>query len=182
MILLFALFLNGALISVPFWIWFAKKNKNNKQTAVIGGILLVMGSFLTTFYIGVIDSMIYMFILGFTMGNLWVLTTIYFSDVLDERVVLTHSDVRGATVGVVGFLSRLSRGAQISIFALIHIFTGFVEGSTTQTALAQFGIRLHISVIPAIILLICTIIFWKKYPLTPEKTFEIKRQLKELGF
>ncbi|MHA1659053.1 MAG: MFS transporter [Promethearchaeota archaeon] len=182
MILLFALFLNGALISVPFWIWFAKKNKNNKQTAVIGGILLVMGSFLTTFYIGVIDSMIYMFILGFTMGNLWVLTTIYFSDVLDERVVLTHSDVRGATVGVVGFLSRLSRGAQISIFALIHILTGFVEGSTTQPPLAQFGIRLHMSVIPAIILLICTIIFWKKYPLTPEKTLEIKKQLKELGF
>ncbi len=182
MILLFATFLTGALISVPFWTWFAKKNENNKQTAVIGGFLLVMGCILTTFYIGVIDSMIYMLILGFTMGNLWVLTTIYFSDVLDERVVLTRSDVRGATVGVVAFLSRLSRGAQITIFAFIHILTGFVEGATTQSASAQLGIRLHMSVIPAIILLICTIIFWKKYPLTPEKTSEIRKQLKEFGF
>ncbi|MBA7698751.1 hypothetical protein ES703_107433 [subsurface metagenome] len=182
MILLFATFLTGALISVPFWTWFAKKNENNKQTAVIGGFLLVMGCILTTFYIGVIDSMIYMLILGFTMGNLWVLTTIYFSDVLDERVVLTRSDVRGATVGVVAFLSRLSRGAQITIFAFIHILTGFVEGATSQSASAQLGIRLHMSVIPAIILLICTIIFWKKYPLTPEKTSEIRKQLKEFGF
>jgi len=182
MILLFALFLNGALVSVPFWTWFAKKNNNNKKTAVIGGFLLVIGSFLTAFYIGVIDSMIYMFILGFTMGNLWVLTTIYFSDVLDERVVLTRSDVRGATVGVVAFLSRLSRGVQIAIFGLIHILTGFVEGAATQSDLAQLGIRLHMSVIPAIILLICTIIFWKKYPLTPEKTLEIRKQLREFGF
>jgi len=182
MILLFAAFLNGAIVSVPFWIWFAKRNKNNKQTAVIGGVLLVIGCLLTAFYIGVIDSMIYMVILGFTMGNFWVLTSIYFSDVLDERVVLTRSDVRGATVGVVAFLSRLSRGAQIAIFAIIHVLTGFVEGQTSQSASAQLGIRLHMSVIPAIILLICMIIFWKKYPLTPEKTFEIRKQLKEFGF
>jgi len=182
MILLFALFLNGALVSVPFWTWFAKKRNNNKQTAVIGGILLVIGTFLTTFYIGVIDSMIYMFILGFTMGNLWVLTSIYFSDVLDERVVLTRSDVRGATVGVLSFMSRLSRGAQIAIFTLIHVLTGLVEGATTQSASAQIGIRLHMSVIPAIILAICTFIFWKRYPLTPDKTLEIRKQLREFGF
>lgn len=181
-ILLFAMFLNGALISVPFWIYFNKRLNNNKKSAVIGGITLTCGSFITFFYTGVYDSMVYIFILGFTMGNLWALTSLYFADVLDERVALTRSPVRGTTVGVHNFFFRLSRGAQIAIFAIVHILTGFVAGSQEQTELAKLGIRLHMSVIPAIILLICTIIFWKKYPLTPEKSLEIRKQIQELGF
>ena len=116
------------------------------------------------------------------MGNLWVLIPVYFSDVLDERVVLTRSDVRGTTVGVQNFFTRLSRGVQISIFAIVHILTGFVEGSQTQTDLAKFGVLLHFTVIPSIVLAICTLIYWKKYPLTPEETYKIKMKLKELGF
>jgi GPH family glycoside/pentoside/hexuronide:cation symporter len=181
-ILLFAMFLNGALISVPFWIYINKRLNNNKKSAVIGGITLTCGSFITFFYTGVYDSMVYIFILGFTMGNLWTLTGVYFADVLDERVALTRSPVRGTTVGVLSFFNRLSRGAQIAIFAIVHILTGFVAGSQNQTELAKLGIRLHMSVIPAIILLICTIIFWKRYPLTPEKSLEIKKQIRELGF
>ena len=116
------------------------------------------------------------------MGNLWVLIPVYFSDVLDERVVLIRSDVRGTTVGVTNFFTRLSRGAQIAIFAIVHILTGFVEGAQAQSELAKLGIRLHMTVIPAIVLATCTLIFWKKYPLTPEETYKIKSKLKELGF
>jgi len=42
MILLFMFYLNGTLISVPFWIIFAKKMKNNKKTATIGGFSCAM--------------------------------------------------------------------------------------------------------------------------------------------
>ncbi len=181
-ILLFAMFLNGALISVPIWIYINKRLKNNKKSAVIGGITLTCGTFITFFYTGVYDSMVYIFILGFTMGNLWTLTGVYFADVLDERVALTRSPVRGTTVGVLSFFNRLSRGAQIAIFAIVHVLTGFVAGSQNQTELAKLGVRLHMSVIPAIVLLICTLIFWKKYPLTPEKSLEIRKQIQELGF
>ena len=181
-ILLFAMFLNGALISVPIWIYINKRLKNNKKSAVIGGITLTCGTFITFFYTGVYDSMVYIFILGFTMGNLWTLTGVYFADVLDERVALTRSPVRGTTVGVLSFFNRLSRGAQMAIFAIVHVLTGFVAGSQNQTELAKLGVRLHMSVIPAIVLLICTLIFWKKYPLTPEKSLEIRKQIQELGF
>ncbi len=182
MILLFAFFLTGAIISVPFWIRVAKRIKNNKKTALIGGVCLIAGAFLTTFYTNIFDSMIYQFILGFTMGNFWALMTIYFSDVLDERVVLTKSPNRGTTVGVSAFLSRFARAAQITIFTIVHVLTGFVEGASTQSTAAQIGIRLHMSLIPAIILLICLIIYWKYYPITPEIWMQNKRKLKELGF
>ncbi len=182
MILLFAVFLNGAIISVPFWIWVAKKLKNNKKTALIGGYCLVITTFSTTFYVGIFDSMIYQTLLGFAMGNFWVLLTIYFSDVLDERVILTKSPNRGATVGIASFLNRFARAAQIGIFTIVHILTGFVEGAATQSPAAQVGIRLHMTYIPAVILLICTIIYWVKYPITPEVWMENQKKLKELGF
>ena len=182
MIWLFAPFLQFAIFGVPFWIWLAKRTKNNKKMAVIGGVVLTLSAFSTTFYTGLIDSMIYMAILGFMMANFWALMTIYFSEVLEEKMVLTRSPVRGTTVGVQNFFSRLSRGAQIGIFALIHILTGFQEGSDTQTTLAKIGIRFHMSVIPAIVLAICTLIFYLKHPLTPEKAFNNKKQLKEFGF
>ena len=191
MILIFAFFLNGAIFSVPFWVWVAKKIKNNKKTALIGGVCLIIGSFSTTFYTNVFDSMIYMFILGFSMGNFWALMTIYFSDVLDERVILTKSPNRGTTVGVSAFFSRFARAAQIGIFAIVHILTGFVEGAedyaelaalSPSVDLALIGIRLHMSVIPAIILVICTLIYWKYYPITPKIWMENKQKLKELGF
>ena len=156
--------------------------KNNKKTAVIGGFCLVVGTFLSFFYTSVLDSMIYEFILGFSMGNFWALMTIYFADVLDERITLTRTDVRGTSVGISSFFSRLSRSFQIAIFSIVHILTGFVEGQTAQSALAKYGVRLHMSVIPAIVLVICTTIFWMYYPITPKIWMENKKKLKELGF
>ncbi|GAF83471.1 unnamed protein product, partial [marine sediment metagenome] len=105
-----------------------------------------------------------------------------FADVLDERITITRTDVRGTSVGISSFFSRLSRAFQIAIFSIVHILTGFVEGQTAQTELAKFGVRLHMSVIPAIVLLICTIVFWKLYPITPRIYMENKKKLKELGF
>jgi GPH family glycoside/pentoside/hexuronide:cation symporter len=182
MILLFAIFLNASLISIPIWIKIAKKVKNNKKMAIIGGICLVPATFITPLFTGLIDSLVYMTILGFAMGNYWALFTVYFADVLDERVILTGSPNRGATVGISGFLSRFARAVQIGIFAIMHLLTGFVEGSPTQTLTAQMGIRLHMGVIPAIVLAICLIIYWKKYPITPQVWMENKKKLKELGF
>ncbi len=182
MILLFAPFLQFAIFGVPFWIWFAKRMKNNKKTAVIGGIVLCISAFITPFFTGLIDSMIYMSILGFMMANFWALMTIYFSDVLQERMLKTRSPIRGTAVGVQSFFSRLSRGVQLGIFAIVHILTEFQEGSSTQTGLAKIGIRLHMGIIPAIILAICVLIFYLKHPLTPEIMQDIQRQLKEVGF
>ena len=181
-IILFATFLNAAIISVPFWIWVAKRVQNNRKMAIMGGFLLTGGTLLTAFYLNIFDSMIYQTILGFTMGNFWALMTIYFSDVLDERVILTKSPNRGATVGISAFFSRLSRAAQIGIFTFVHLITGFNETTVTQTPSAQFGIRLHMSVFPALILLICTLIYMWNYPITPQVWMENKKKLKELGF
>lgn len=63
----------------------------------------------------------------------------------------------------------------------MHELTGFAEGAATQPPTAVFGIALHTGIIPAIFMAIGTLVFWKFYDITPEKSAEIKARLKELG-
>jgi len=83
-------------------------------------------------------------------------------------------------MGVYTFFNKFSLIAQGLIFAFVHELTGFNPNLTTQTDLANFGIRLHTAFIPMILTLIGFIIFVKVYNLTPEKTQKIKEQLKKL--
>ena len=71
----------------------------------------------------------------------------------------------------------------------VHIATGFVSGASRledlmaqspTPALALLGIRIHAAVVPAAIMLICTILFWILYDLTPEKVAENRRKLEEM--
>ena len=182
MIYLFAPFLQFAIFGVIFWVMRAKKIQNNKRMALEGGVTLTISALITPLFIGLIDSMIYMAILGFMMANFWALMTIYFADVLQEKMLISRSPIRGTAVGIQNFFSRLSRGVQIGIFTIVHILTGFQEGSGTQTELAKIGIRLHMGIIPALILAVCLLIFYLKHPLTKERMLDIQKQLKEAGF
>jgi len=43
------------------------------------------------------------------------------------------------------------------------------------------GIRIHTAVVPALLVLVMTIIFWRRYDLTPQKAAENRKKLEELG-
>ncbi len=191
LIVLFSSFLTGGIVSVPFWIYLAKRIKNNRKTILIGAFALIIATFIITFHYDELSAIIMNFGLGFAMGNLWTILGLIFADVMDERMVLTKKDTRGATVGVGSFFTRLARGLQVAVFAIVHQLTGFVEGATSYQELALvsptpelalMGIRIHMGVIPCIVLTICTLIFWKIYDLNPEKIKEIKIQIDKLGF
>ena len=51
-----------------------------------------------------------------------------------------------------------------------------------NVGLVLLGIRLLLGIIPACIVLIGAIIFWRFYPLTQEKVLENKAKLLEMGF
>ena len=50
------------------------------------------------------------------------------------------------------------------------MLTGFDQspGAISQTPLAVFGIQIHFALIPAILICIGSIVFWKFYKLTPD--------------
>jgi len=191
-ILIFGLFLLGALISVPFWVHLAKKLDDNKKTFTIGGLVMCAALIPMTFFQTVIDLLIFTFILGIAMGSLWtLLLPVIQPNVLDDFVVNTEKNQKGIQIGLTIFILRLTATIDELLIAIVHTLTGYVEGKETYEEMASagadmtlvmWGIRLLQGVIPAAVLLIGILIFWKYYPLTQDIVKKNKAKLKELGF
>ena len=191
--IIFVIFMVGAFVSFPFWIYYLKKVKNNKKVLVIGGFALSAALFPLSFFQTDIDLFIMLFILGIAMGSMWAFFyTIIEASVIDDFVAKTKKNQKGVLLGMSALLGRLVATIDEAILALVHSATGFPEGVTTFTeletllgadlGLALLGLRLLFGIIPSVILLIGTLIFWKFFPLTQDKVLENKKILEELGF
>ena len=87
---------------------------------------------------------------------------------------------REATYGGIGaFIARLSMILSAIALMLIQLISGFDTQLETQTSEGLLGLRLSISIVPAIGLLIGIIIF-KFFPLNYKKFTEQQERLKEL--
>ncbi len=193
MTVFFAIFLTGALISVPFWMKILKKTGNNtKKVYTIGSFSLCVALIPLTFFQTFIDLGILMFIVGFAMGCVWTMGIPWIlSNVQDDYLVRTGKNQKGIVIGTWMLTGLFTAFIDELIIASVFGLTGFVAGYDTYEGLAAvvpdmgpiiWGIRLLVGVIPMVLILIGTIIFWKLYPLTQEKVMENKAKLKELGF
>jgi Na+/melibiose symporter-like transporter len=189
---IFAALLSGALISIPFWRFLLKKLNNTKNVLSIGGVVLSISLIPMSLFTDLIAFIIIIFIAGFCMGAMW---SFFFpvieANVMDDYVVRTGKNQKGVLAGSSAVLHRLTAFFDEIIIATVFSITGFVEGYDNYTDLAAavvnidlviWGIRLMAGIIPTIIILAGTLIFWKFYPLTPEIVLENKRKLRELGF
>jgi len=93
-----------------------------------------------------------------------------FADIIDESIIDTKKRKEGIYNGFQTFVSRAALVIQAVSFSVVHMLTGFDQspGATSQTGLAIFGIQIHFALIPAILILIGAIVFWKFYKLTPD--------------
>ena len=192
MIPFLALFLLGSLISIPIWLKFLKKMNNNKKTYVIGSLILVALTVPLTFFQGDISLMIIIFLVGFGNGCVWTIgMPVLYSNAQDDFVVRTGKNQKGIMVGTWAVIGLVTAFIDEALITLVFTLTGFDAGlvdyaalvaSGANVALVQLGIRLLLGVIPACVILIGTLVFWKFYPLTQEKVLENKAKLLELGF
>ncbi len=192
MIPFLALFLLGSLISIPVWLKILKKTNNNKRTYVIGSLLLVAITIPMTFFIGDIMLMIILFFVGFANGCVWTIgMPVLYSNAQDDFVVRTGKNQKGIMVGTWAVIGLVTAFIDEALITLVFTITGFNAGlvdfdalvaSGANVELVQWGIRFLLGVIPALLILAGTLIFWKFYPLTQEKVLENKAKLLELGF
>jgi GPH family glycoside/pentoside/hexuronide:cation symporter len=174
-------FLVGAVLSTPLWIKYANKKNNNKQVYIISAIVLAVFSIPLSFILDYYVIIIIFVFWGTGLGGFWALNRLILSDAVDEAVVKTKKREEGIYSGVMMFFNRLAIIVQVLIFAVVHTLTGFVEGANTQSAQAQFGIQLHLGLIPMIVMSITILIFWKLYDLTPSKLEHVQSELKQIG-
>ncbi len=171
-------FLISVLVFTPVWVKVMHKLNDNRKLAIITGAMLTALTtpmIFTNTYLGFLLSMI---LWGIPLGAFWMIQPVILADVIDESVVRTGERKEGIYNGFQQFFSRLAIVVQALSFATVHIMTGFVEGASVQTPLAQWGIHVHLALIPIIAMIIGLIIFYKFYNLTPEKIHE--NQLKIL--
>lgn len=179
--LLMVAFLLGSLISIPLWVKYARKVDNNRKIMIIAAFMSSIFALPMIILDTFIGWAIILFLWGIGIAGMFILEAVVFADIIDESVIETGKRREGMYNGFYVFINRLSIVFQAIIFAVVHELTGFVEGAETQSESAIWGIRLTMSVIPVFFLLVGTLIFWKLYDITPEKSNIIKAKLKELN-
>ncbi|MBD3253436.1 MAG: MFS transporter, partial [Candidatus Lokiarchaeota archaeon] len=167
----------GALFAIPIWIKLANRKNNNRQIYIISALFLAFASIPLTLFADYFILLIFIIIWGAGLGGFWAINRVILSEAVDEAVVNTGKREEGIYTGIMMFFNRLAIIVQVLIFVFVHSFTGFVEGAATQSELAQIGIRLHIGLIPMIVLLLGTLYFVRTYDLTPGKVEEIQNKL-----
>ena len=180
----------GALVSVPLWTIVSHRVNNNKKVSLVAGVAMFFSFIPLIFVRDVTGWAVCMLFFGVTVGGQWFMDPPTMGDVLDDLAVRTGRREQGIYYGYQAFFIRLGQVTIALTISVTHMLTGYVEGVTSQAdlisksptpELALFGIRIHSAIVPAIIVLICILLFWKWYDLTPEKVAENKRKLKELG-
>jgi len=192
MIPLLGALLLGSLISIPVWLKILKKTNNNKKTYIIGSLILCALTVPIGFFQTEIDLMIMLFFFGIGNGCVWTIgMPVLYSNAQDDFVVRTGKNQKGILVGTWAVIGLITAFIDEALITLVFTFTGFEAGIPDYTALVasganvelvQLGIRLLLGIIPALLILVGTLIFWKFYPLTQEKVLENKAKLLELGF
>jgi GPH family glycoside/pentoside/hexuronide:cation symporter len=193
-IMLMATFLIGAMISVIFWHKYLKKVNNTKRVYTIGGFILCAALIPLSFFVTIFDLLIFFFIAGMAMGCIWILgVPVVLSDVQDDYVVRTGKNQKGMLLGTWALISRFTSFFDELFILIVFTITMWPTGvlieslqdlidSGANVELIQWGLRFLIGIIPMCVLLIGVLVFWKFYPLDPEKVAENKVKLEELGF
>lgn len=186
--LIMAFLLLGMFVSMPIWGKIADWTNNDRRTMIIAAAVLTIGTFPLMFISNYYVMIGAIFIWGFCEGGYWVMLGPVFSIAIDESVVLTGRRTEGTYQGFQTFVSRAALVIQALTFSIIHTLTGFKPGSgipdvplPEQTPIAILGIQIHFALVPAILMLIATIILWRYFKITPDVVKANKEKIDALG-
>lgn len=188
--IIYATMLIGALVSTPIWMVISKRANNNRKISLIGGFVMFIAFIPMIFVVDLLGWLICLIIFGISLGGQWFMDPPTMGDVLDDIAVKTGKRDPGVYYGYQAFFIKLGQTTIAVTIAIVHTLTGFVAGAPSLALLmamsptpelALFGIRIHSAIVPAILVLITTLIFWKWYDLTPDKVIDNKAKLKDLG-
>ncbi|MBN2154487.1 MAG: MFS transporter [Candidatus Lokiarchaeota archaeon] len=175
-----AALLIGVILSVPIWTWVARK-LGNRKAFILGGLASTVWLFEFFFFAdNLISGIIITFFLGISISAMWTLMYPGLSDVLDEIAVKTGKRNEGIFVGIRTFFGRFAIVIQAVAIGVIHNITGY-DPELPATLIVQWGVRIHMSLVPALFYLLGTILMICMYNLTKEKVEDIKKELSRLN-
>lgn len=181
----------GALISTPLWVTVSQKVNDNRKMSIVAGLLMTASFVPMVFAVTRGQWIATLVLFGVSLGGQWFMDPPTMGDVLDDVAVRTGKREQSIYYGWQTFITRFSEALKALVIAAAHIATGFVEGAPTlagqQAAnpdgwrLMLFGIRIHTAIVPAILVLVATLLFWRWFDLSPQKAAENRKKLAEMG-
>ncbi len=170
----------GFALFIPFWANVAKKyghEKTMKLGALLVSLALTSGLWITTLW----ETILVQFVGGIAFGGFVIMIGPSTADVNDEFTITTGRHQEGTLAGIRTFFFRFSLIFQALIITVVHILTGYnPDPHAVQTPLAQWGIRIHLALIPSLLTLVGFFILYRFYDLKEEKKQSIKKKLKEM--
>ncbi|MHA1466781.1 MAG: MFS transporter [Promethearchaeota archaeon] len=175
------LLLVGVMAGIPLWMYYNKKSGDNRKTMIYAAIALMIITIFFTVITNLTTLLILVFIWGMALGGFWTIYYVVFSDVIDEAIVESGKRQEGLYQGLRRFFGNIAKVITAFSFAAVHEMTGFNEVADVQTPLADTGILLLFGIIPAIIMAVGFVIFWKFFDKNKKKTKMIKEKLLQLN-
>ncbi|MFX0186134.1 MAG: MFS transporter [Candidatus Hodarchaeota archaeon] len=169
------------MVSVPFWVIFARKYGN--VTTFIVGIFLSGAAYipylwLTTWQ----EATFYSAFRGIASSCYTVMVLPITSDCYDEVTNACERHQEATLFGIRVIFLRIAVILQALIIGGIHILTGYTQDlNAVQTSLAVWGVRVHQALIPMIFCFVAGVIMLIGYDLKGEKLYTLKANLRDKG-
>jgi len=177
-----------SFLSIPFWMKTTKKI-GARKTYLYALIWIVI---LTPVYLifgwNLISALIISGLISAGAVGVDVSFTAVYSEAIDNAAVQTGTREETSYLGVLRFFTATAIVWQIFIFMIVASITGYdpsidywSKSPDGPPLLIKVGLNMQVTVIPASILLIAVIIFYKFNDLTKEVAMENKKKLIDMG-
>jgi GPH family glycoside/pentoside/hexuronide:cation symporter len=180
----FGLLMLSCILSLPLWLWFARR-RNKQQAYLVGmSVFLVVEASMFLVRPGQMTFTLVLAVLaGIGIATAYVLPESIFPDILEWDELRTRRRQEGVYYGVRAFVRKLTTG--LTMFAALQFlgWSGYrtpPEGvsSFQQSVAALTAIRILVSPVGATMLIAALALAWF-YPLTRERHARIHRLLNQ---
>jgi GPH family glycoside/pentoside/hexuronide:cation symporter len=165
---------------VPLWMKVAKRiglKKSYFYALILTSISTASIIFARTYTLLIILAAIG----GIGHGGQGVILQAIYSEAIDNATLISGKREESSYVGIMRFFSATAIFWQILIFAIVGTITGYdPQLGTKNSDFAKLGLLLQMSLIPATLMFISSLIFFNLYTITKETAMENKKRLIEM--
>ncbi|MHA1274985.1 MAG: MFS transporter [Promethearchaeota archaeon] len=173
-------FVGASLLGFPLGIIFNQKF-GGKKALIYLSILVIIGLTLITFSTTIMMANIALFIMGLGYAGSALIIPVLLCDIIDKDELETGYRREGAYFGSGALFTKPAQSVAAFLTGFILAITGYDASRKNQDALAKFGIKLNIGLIPAIFVLVSVIILIR-FPIdgSTEEYKQMKKQIEAL--
>jgi GPH family glycoside/pentoside/hexuronide:cation symporter len=174
------LFLLVSFAVVPIWMKLTKK-LGSKITYFYALLLTAVTTASFIFATNYTIVLIIAALGGIGHGGQGVVLNVIFSEAIDNATLTSGIREESSYHGILRFFAATGIFWQILIFTVVQTITGYDPArGTNNSEFAKLGLNLQMSLIPATLMVISALIFFKMYTVTKEMAIKNKQKLIDL--